>query len=387
MRLLHWILAVPEQLPSNNFPVKWGLPPKIHPELGMGRGHFSTLWSDVGQFYETCGPFGDKKRSWMLRSPISTIWKVGCTGTELSQGNWRWLNHEEIGRLWDRDESAMQQEQAAMASVTTRPILLTYLPGNGTESFQRLDILPYTRNIVPPMDTWGVALDMDLPSTAFATWTVEVKPTSLTVTRLRASPSQFETIVARLLEVAERHGMTKVEIWNLPEELRGVSAQTGGVTGARQGHLPYICSYWPEDSDEIEWCFNERSVCRALICHISLIQSSGSAGASVFEYSVNLGSSTAVLTFRPTTDYSKRQITHVAGKQATIHIDGCILYSFVLVSEPNKCVYASEPNEEVTPTDLGHWFKFSTAHVTNTPRPVHLPAPSFWPRKSIPFLH
>jgi hypothetical protein len=219
----------------------------------MGRGIFSTLWSDVGQFYTSCGPLGGEEGGWVIRDPISTVWKVeGARNLELSRGSWTWLTHEEVAELWTAEGLRMKQDMARSSPCT---VAFTYLPGSGLETFQRLDIMAYIKNEDPPLDTWGIVSE---DGTAFAAWSVDVQPLAMVVTRLRATETQFEVLLPRLIEVAARHGMEKVEVWNLAQELRQCAERTRGKESERGEHLPHVYWYGEERPEDVSWMFNER---------------------------------------------------------------------------------------------------------------------------------
>ncbi|KAK0501276.1 hypothetical protein EDD18DRAFT_1306901 [Armillaria luteobubalina] len=209
MRLLHWVLAPPSSLP----------PTGVHP------GHFSALWSDVGDFYRFCGPT-DNIEGWVLRDASTTIWDVkpDAPADSISDEKWR-LKQELIAK------------SAALDSGKT---LLTFLPGDGVEMFQRIKSESFWGKLEPPVRHWGVISDDE---SAFATWTFERPPKTLLVTRLWVNQENFGDLVAVL----------KIEVWCLPDELKSV-AQSHGA------HLPALKWYGVESPTDVIWLNRERCV-------------------------------------------------------------------------------------------------------------------------------
>jgi hypothetical protein len=66
--------------------------------------------------------------------------------------------------------------------------------------------------------------------------------------------------VGKILEVAQKHDVKRVEMWNLPAELEVLSGTLGATTYSRKDHLPAFKWYGKEPEAEVSWAFNERCV-------------------------------------------------------------------------------------------------------------------------------
>lgn len=267
MRLLHWVLAPPSSLPST-FSEAWGLPPE-RPSW-LAHGHFSALYSDVGQFYGSCGPSGTGTDGWVIRDAISTVWDVGAgdAGIDVS-GRWKWLSASDVETLLSVDDQRIKDDMALTANA--EETFFTFLPGQGVEKFQRRSMEYAWRSFKPSVDYWGVVCESNGlcaepgetlvtldENTTMATWTFEMKPPTLLVTRLRANKENFVDLVSVLKAVAKKHGMEKIEIWNLPEAHKSVAQDHGAVHMERQEHLPAFKWNGAEAPANVVWLNNEK---------------------------------------------------------------------------------------------------------------------------------
>lgn len=267
MRLLHWVLA-PRDLLSP-FPESWGLPPPIFP--GCGDAMFSALYSDIGdQFYRNAGP-DETTEGWIVRDPKGTVWDVAKDLPPLSSvtappgHTVDWLDEEACKALWNKDTELIKKDLFTKSSNST---LFTFLPGAGVGAF----LIRRTMFFLPGWVThetptkWGVRVSHTgesegtnhLPT--FATFTIDVLPlpSTLVVTRIRATVETFPVLVASLLKIASEYGVEKVEIWNLPKLLEDVAHTLKGETETRKEHLNAFKWYGPERSEDLEWLFNEK---------------------------------------------------------------------------------------------------------------------------------
>ncbi|KAF8899640.1 hypothetical protein CPB84DRAFT_1780294 [Gymnopilus junonius] len=285
MRLLHWVLAPRSTLPER-FPEQlWGEMPsralweKADAEqVPQGHGDnavFSVLYSDIGgKFYANCSPtpseVGLDKQGWVAREPISTEWAVDGLVALLnsrevgvdSTASWEWLDEKSAYEIWKVDAEKMKDEMEGFARSTRNSdqALFTFLPDKGVAEFQ-VDRLRHFWGKVEPLPIyWGVyrrdgeAVGLD-PST-FATWTLDVRPgqaNDLIITRVRARPGKFEALMKEVVGFAKRHGVEKIEVWGLGEELRNI---IGGRTWNRDEHLSSFKWYGKEK--DVNWCFNEK---------------------------------------------------------------------------------------------------------------------------------
>ncbi|KAF8523624.1 hypothetical protein JB92DRAFT_2806886 [Gautieria morchelliformis] len=261
MRLLHHVLSPLDSLPP--FPQEWGAPPPRYPGIG-GDARFSVLYSDIGDFYRLCGPtpnlFG-----WHIHGPVSTTWKLKpgeANQTDAMDEGYDLLSEQQCNALWETDATYITNYVSQLpASHHTR---FTFLPDNGVAAFQLHRVVAEAPlNPKHPLEHWGVkaiSQEDDLSST-YATWTLDMRlsiPPVLVVTRLRASPKSFPSLLKVLVWVAGQLSADAVEIWNLDTKLVDVAASLGGNTVDRSEHLPAVAWYGPEHPSEIEWVFNEK---------------------------------------------------------------------------------------------------------------------------------
>ncbi|KAI0072073.1 hypothetical protein K474DRAFT_1711926 [Panus rudis PR-1116 ss-1] len=268
MRLLHWVLAPRDNLPE--FPSEWGAPPSLPPNVGDAL--FSVLSSDIGPFfYAESGP-AVKGSGWIIRDPYQTIWSSIRASPPLNASNsvageWRLLDEDAAKILWDKDGELMKKEAARfMSSTATRPAAFALLPTQGVAAFNFHRQMSFTPDgkIQLPAETWGIQLitpdaNPHEPN-VFATWTIERQdqPQNFVVTRLRATPETFPTLLGKIFEVAKKEGVDQVDIWNLPKDLEAVARGLGGVTSDRSLHLPSFKWYGPESEEQVDWLFNEK---------------------------------------------------------------------------------------------------------------------------------
>jgi hypothetical protein len=276
MRLLHFILADPSLLPP--FPVEaWGEPPIIplNPRFPYGTAVVSILYSDVGpSFYSRCGPGiptdpAANDKAWIERDPFGTIWPTS-EPHELSD-DVQWIPESSLPDIWDRDASAIKREVQLEAGLVrdTGKTALSFLPSHGVAQF----LLERSRHAIPqrsPADgfMWGAKVvttesDADPGTTScphFATWSLDPgrsRPSTLVITRLRASPLTLEKLLNAARKVAVDFALEQIEVWNLDPGLQDLAGQLGGKTGRRSGddHLPALA--WYRGGDVI-WRFNEK---------------------------------------------------------------------------------------------------------------------------------
>ena len=241
MRLLHWVLAREELLPSP-FPETWGNPPQR--VEGVGDGLLSVLWSDVGpNFYANCNMLDEVGDGWIVQSPMSTIWDVkDIPLSTLYAPGWEHLSINQVESLWPAESARMIDSMPSHS--------FAFLPLKGVENFQRLRILKYLDKSGLQIDHWGARGD-----DALVTWTFELQEQTLLVTYIRAAPTNFRELLTQIREVAVKYRMERIEVWNLPRHLAEVAGQCGGKEVEREEHLPSIKWYGKQN---MNWVYNER---------------------------------------------------------------------------------------------------------------------------------
>ncbi|KAF9054541.1 hypothetical protein BJ165DRAFT_1412955 [Panaeolus papilionaceus] len=275
MRLLHWVLAPQSALPRQ-FPPEWGAPPPRCDDF-VGDAAFSVLYSDVGyDFYHLSGLLPGSQDGWVVQRPSTTVWDVSKTSTHANSfgtthtENWKWLSFQDMSRVWDLDADQMKSDLADYAFLDGEESVFCFHPGKGVADYQVQRLEVYWRKVQPPLRHWGVYLaPEDSPTTAldnqslstFASWTVEYRPptvNSLVITRIRATRASFKALMPIILEFADRHGISEVEIWNLESSLTKLATEMGAKTFDREDHLPSFKWYGIEDSTRVTWAFNEK---------------------------------------------------------------------------------------------------------------------------------
>ncbi|KAJ7139479.1 hypothetical protein C8R44DRAFT_305275 [Mycena epipterygia] len=253
MRLLHWIIADDALLPRSEFPAAWGDPP-LEVE-GCRNGHFSALWSDVGEFYNACGPVPGTREGWVIRGTATTVWDVDLSSVSDTALEWTWLDDSGVSKLWIEDAERMRYN---MENSGSSGVAFAYLPTQGVASFQHRRLELFLQRLPTPPETWGV---VSPDRTAYATWTIDPRPPAprtLIVSRLRADPQNFGDLVGRILEVARKHEVKHVEMWNLPAELEILAETLGATNYERKEHLPAFKWYGKDPEANVSWAFNER---------------------------------------------------------------------------------------------------------------------------------
>lgn len=262
MRLLHFVLGNPSLLPP--FPSEiWGPPPIIpsNRKDKYGQGVASGLYSDVGsKFYGLCGPGIDKaanEKAWIEHDPIGTIWPADAN--DVTADDIEWIPSGSLEKMWDSDVETMKEE--IHSSPDNSKTTFTFLPNHGVAQFlfhRNKSAIP--NHIDPEKLWWGAKLtaDADGKGPYFATWSLDPDrngPTTLILTRLRATPSNFGKLLASAQMAARVLALDQVEAWNLEPGLRAVAEELGGTMRRRSDHLPSLAWY---GSGTVEWEFNEK---------------------------------------------------------------------------------------------------------------------------------
>ncbi|KAJ7077205.1 hypothetical protein C8R43DRAFT_1092947 [Mycena crocata] len=257
MRLLHWVIADEKLLPPTRFPTQWGAPP---PRVqGAGDGHFSALWSDVGDFYHKCGPVRGTDDGWEVKKSecTTTAWEVLQVQPAIPNvEGWTWLDERGVSDLWDRDADMTKKH---MNRNQTKGVSFSFLPNQGVAAYQLDNQNIFLDRLMPKVCKWGVVLRGERQ--VFASWTVIAKPPqprTLLLIRLQVPPKHFQELLNQIMEFARQHQVERVETWNLPEELQNLAAQFGGKTFQRDLDLPAIKWYRGADEKDIKWLNNER---------------------------------------------------------------------------------------------------------------------------------
>lgn len=255
MRLLHYVLADPKNLPP--FPAEWGEPPQV-PE-GCGNAIASALYSDIDNFYGACGPstfLVPTKRSWNIMDPVGTIWDVSTNIPGDVEGNIEWVDTEEtLDSLWREDEALIHKELTIEGK---NKVLFSFLPARGVAAFQHRRGMFYTSAASNGVKLGARLRESGARPLQFATWAIDpdhTPPTTLIITRLRSDATSFPKLLHAIIKCASDNELKKVEVWNLDPQLAGPAGKLGGLTEVRSLHLPALAWYGP---GEVEWRHNEK---------------------------------------------------------------------------------------------------------------------------------
>ncbi|KAF8630760.1 hypothetical protein AX17_005355 [Amanita inopinata Kibby_2008] len=272
MKLLHWVLAPMSSLPPT-FPHEWGTPPQR--VESCGNAAFSALWSDVGKdLYLSCGPTGGSD-GWIVRDPISTVWEVAGLRAMFVGHNtgkpWVWLDEAAVNNLWE-DDAKVLKEDILKAGIDqgTRQVdaYFTFLPNRGVAAFQHRRLEHFWRQMRPVPEYWGVirtqyTTEKTLnPETVYATWTIELRPPNpraLILTRMRVqTAADLKDLLYQIVLFCEKHGLERIEVWDLQHRLQSAGLQLGGKIIEREGYLPSFKWYGKEAHTQVKWLFNEK---------------------------------------------------------------------------------------------------------------------------------
>ncbi|KAG6836988.1 hypothetical protein H0H93_016692 [Arthromyces matolae] len=248
MRLVHWVIADASLLPPN-FPHEWGAPP---PRVAhAGDGWFSTLWSDIGpDFYRQCGPTKETE-GWEVRSPLSTFWNVESITSTPGTASWTLLDEFGNVKLWEDDTKNIMH---TLSPVNGHKVTFAILPSCGVAAFQHwrnIDILKKSGfTLTEPLGIFGDAV-------TFATWTFDIMAKTLLVTRLSSPTVKFANLLTAIALIAQKHGMERIEVYNLPDTLQSEASRLNATTVERKGHLSSFKWYGEEAYDQVAWVLNE----------------------------------------------------------------------------------------------------------------------------------
>ncbi|KAG9049106.1 hypothetical protein FS837_011118 [Tulasnella sp. UAMH 9824] len=250
MRLLHWVLAPHELLPRFPFEI-WGSPPS----QTLGDATVSVLYSDVGGFYERCGPTPETP-GWISTARYSTVWPVNADNAVSRPTKVRWLEEHSLMPLLHQDDRLIIKDLATSSTDEPR---FTFLPGDGQLEFQTKRYIVSLGDAeikFPKYFGVTVAGEESESKLAYGAWTFELKPepSRLIICRLRATLESFPTILDAVLSEARKVGVEIVEVWNLPSELQKAVEETGGRTFEREDHWPCLVWYGINAApDSIDW--------------------------------------------------------------------------------------------------------------------------------------
>lgn len=252
MHLLHWVLAPSESLGSA-FPAEWGAPPSVPP--GFGSGVVSVLYSDIGeQFYKACGP-APGVDGWSLAPHVLTTWDLSTilksAGQEAQGENgWTLLASPDVDEVVTRDSELIIEETSRAG--------FTFLPRKGLVDYQQKRAEWFMDEALKCY--WGAESDTKAQDRPLALWTFEFlpqAPKTLLITRLRCPKERLATLIMQAAKYAKDFDVERIQVWNMPEELRQEAEKMGGESVPADEHL--ACMKWYGDGEStVEWLHNEK---------------------------------------------------------------------------------------------------------------------------------
>ncbi|KAH7325328.1 hypothetical protein B0J17DRAFT_681870 [Rhizoctonia solani] len=245
LSLLHHALA-PNIYPSPGVNIE--IPPSVHP------GAFSILYSDVGTYYERCGPTSGEI-GWKIQSPISTTWQLSETLPILSNQvdsslNIQLLSQEDVISLLSSD---IPDWEALPREPNTTYVAFSPSALPNTHLMTRSSIHPLHKSSSDVF--WGARITSN---GHFITWAFDYgTPRTLAITRIHADSSTLPVLLLAALQAGEAQECQRAEVWNLSRELEDEAKRLGGTTHERTLHLPAIRWYGPGTTENVIWIRNE----------------------------------------------------------------------------------------------------------------------------------
>jgi hypothetical protein len=245
LSLLHHVLA-PNVYPSPG--IKIDVPPGVYP------GILSVLYSDVGTYYERCGPVPGEI-GWKVQNPISTIWKIPEVLPILSSeantsSEIQLLSQDAVIELLSSDipEWGTLPREPDTTYFAFSPSALP-----NTHLMTRSAIHPLHKSF--PDVFWGARI---ASRNHFITWAFDYSsPHTLVITRINADTNTFPTLLLSAFQAGVSQNCQQAEVWNLPKNLLEEAERIGGATDERTSHLPAYRWYGPEPVKNIVWVRNE----------------------------------------------------------------------------------------------------------------------------------
>ncbi|CAE6476498.1 unnamed protein product [Rhizoctonia solani] len=245
LSLLHHALT-PNTYPKPNVDIE--IPPSVYP------GAFSILYSDVGTYYERCGPVPGEI-GWKVQSPISTIWYLSevlpiLSGQTDSFPQVELLSQEDVISLLSSD---VPDWEALPREPDTTYVAFSPSALPNTHLMTRSSIHPLHKSSRDVL--WGARLTSN---GHFITWAFDYgTPRTLVITRIHADSSTLSVLLFAALRAGEIQECQRAEVWNLTGDLEDEAKRLGGTTCERSLHLPAIRWYGPQSANNVVWIRNE----------------------------------------------------------------------------------------------------------------------------------
>ncbi|QRW23915.1 hypothetical protein RhiXN_10239 [Rhizoctonia solani] len=249
MSLLHSALA-PHQYPD----------PLRAPETTEQLSTVSILYSVVGDYYSRCIPAVGES-GWALQKSFATTWPLSraqvFTGPTLPV---ELIPEADISSTLDSDDLNIHTDLLRLQKKDPTKTYFAFVPTAPLNSYSVMfgKLLMDRRG--PSNLSWGARI----PGTDnFMTWVFYgLEQVQLIVTRLRATPDSFPTLLAAAVRTAKDTGCESIEIWNVPEDLKMIVRKTGGKTSERTDDLAGFKWYGEHphsgvDNRDVVWALEE----------------------------------------------------------------------------------------------------------------------------------
>ncbi|GAB1527417.1 hypothetical protein RhiTH_010592 [Rhizoctonia solani] len=249
MSLLHSALA-PHQYPD----------PLRAPETTEQFSTVSILYSVVGDYYSRCIPAVGES-GWALQKSFATTWPLSraqvVTGPTLPV---ELIPEADISSTLDSDDLNIHTDLLRLQKKDPTKTYFAFVPTAPLNSYSVMfgKLLMDRRG--PSNLSWGARI----PGTDnFMTWVFYgLEQVQLIVTRLRATPDSFPTLLAAAVRTAKDTGCESIEIWNVPEDLKMIVRKTGGKTSERTDDLAGFKWYGEHphsgvDNRDVVWALEE----------------------------------------------------------------------------------------------------------------------------------
>ncbi|GAB1527418.1 hypothetical protein RhiTH_010593 [Rhizoctonia solani] len=249
MSLLHSAL-VPHRYPDPlNTPVTFKQPSTV-----------SVLYSVVGNYYARCVPAA-RESGWTIQKSFVTTWPLSNVHiSQTTSSPVESLSDTEIISALDLDDSNIPGDMLKMQKQDPEKTYFAFVPTAPLNDYSVVisKLVMKSRGVAAL--SWGAKI----PGTNnFMAWVFHgLEQVQLVITRLRATPDLFPTLLAAAVRTAKDTGCESIEIWNVPEDLKMIARKTGGETTERTDDLAAFKWYGQNsdpkiDNKDVIWAVEE----------------------------------------------------------------------------------------------------------------------------------
>ncbi|GAB1528151.1 hypothetical protein RhiTH_011342 [Rhizoctonia solani] len=206
-----------------------------------------VLYSVVGNYYARCVPAA-RESGWTIQKSFVTTWPLSNVHiSQTTSSPVESLSDTEIISALDLDDSNIPGDMLKMQKQDPEKTYFAFQTSNEEPRCSRFIMgakIPGTNN--------------------FMAWVFHgLEQVQLVITRLRATPDLFPTLLAAAVRTAKDTGCESIEIWNVPEDLKMIARKTGGETTERTDDLAAFKWYGQNsdpkiDNKDVIWAVEER---------------------------------------------------------------------------------------------------------------------------------